>query len=162
MTVKPFLIASLLFLSACAQDLVPQKEVPLVVQQKLSSIYEGVKMLHWKREGANYRAMFKRAHLHGTMVFSPQGELLESVMEIPEDQFPNVVAQQVLAQHPTWHIEQRAQVKAGTFSGYKAIIRRGAKRYDLVYDSSGKMVSKTMKNIEDEYFMLDLSFLKNL
>ena len=91
----------------------------------------------WEKEGANYEAEFERNKKETSAVFSADGKLLETEVEIPVAELPAAAMEYIKKNHAGATVKEAAKITdaAGVVS-YEAEI----KGKDLIFDAKGNFV----------------------
>ena len=120
-----------------AQRLI-NSHVPTVVKTALAQKYPTAVGVTWEKEKANYEANWGgRSGEDNSVVFTPAGDLVETVVAIPVPGLPAGVAAYVTRNYPGAKIKEAGKVtRADGRITYEAEVNKK----DLVFDESGKFV----------------------
>jgi hypothetical protein len=119
---------------------VKSTEVPQAVKDALVKNYPSATNVIWEKEKGNFEANWGgRSKEDNSVVFTPDGILVEMVVAIPVAELPAGVATYVKAHYPGAKISEAGKVKdaKGKIS-YEAEV----KGKDLVFDQEGNFLKK--------------------
>jgi hypothetical protein len=123
---------------AMAQEL-NKKNVPGEVKSKFSSLYPGIKVETWKRQGVNYEASFDLNKRDVYVSFTSGGELLYTKTEITKDDLLPAIKDYMNKNYPGEKIEKATHYKLATDSvNYSA----KTEKMEVVFDSNGGFIRK--------------------
>lgn len=113
-------------------------DVPAVVKTALAQKYPAATGVVWEKEKANYEANWGgRSGEDNSVVFTPQGNLVETVVTIPVTSLPAGVAAYLNKNYPGAKIKEAGKV---TNADGRITYEAEVNRKDLVFDESGKFV----------------------
>lgn len=123
-------------IAAVAQQL-PVGKVPAAVKTSFAKAYPKVKVASWEKENGGYEASFKQAEKQMSAVFSADGKLLESEVDIKPSELPAAALTYLKAQRKGEPIKEAAKItKANGEINYEAEVRGK----DLLFDKTGKYI----------------------
>jgi hypothetical protein len=127
-------------LGASAQKLDASK-VPASVKATFAKQFPGIEKVKWEKEGAAYEAGFKKDGQTMAAMFTPEGVLTESEVEIPVSSLPAPVKEYVKA-HYKGAIKEAAKItKANGEINFEAEVDG----MDRLFDTNGKY----LKSVKD-------------
>jgi hypothetical protein len=119
-------------------------EPPAVVKAKLTSLYPDVKDVRWAMRKSDYRAMFSNKEVRTSVLFDPNGEVLETETNILSSTLPKAINEYIATTYPDKKMSEHARMKDA-----KGVVTYevGVDKQELVFDSSGKFIKSKEKNI---------------
>ena len=112
--------------------------VPAAVKTALAQKYPAATGVGWEKEKGNYEANWGgRSGEDNSVIFTPAGSLVETVVAIPVSGLPAGVADYVSRNYPGAKIKEVGKVTA---ADGKITYEAEVNKKDLVFDASGKFV----------------------
>ncbi len=138
-------------LVACQSDAqkVSEKDVPEMVKGALTKSF-GVTKAKWDKEDNNYEANFKNNGKETSVVFDEAGAILEIEVEIKKSELPAVIMEVIKKEYADYKIEEVAKMEASGVTTYEVEVEKGEEAFDLIFDSTGKLLKKEKITEEDE------------
>ena len=122
---------------------VGSSEVPAAVKAAMTKRYPSVTAIDWEKEDANYEAEFEMNEIETSVVFDTQGNLKETETEIAVSGLPKTVTDYVGKNYAHYKITEGAKiVEANGSIMYEAEVKKGTKKFDLIFDSAGAFIRK--------------------
>jgi len=120
---------------------VAKKDVPAPVQKAFSMGYPDATSVKWEKENGNYEASFEIKEAETSVVYAPNGTMLETEKEIETTELPASISDYVKTHYKGQKIKEASKITdAAGMVTYEAEI----KGMDLIFDSKGTFV-KEMK-----------------
>lgn len=132
-----FLALLLMSCSLFDQD-VPSSKVPSVVKNTLSTEFPDAYDIEWEKKKGDYEADFEIKDVDHSALFTAEGELLMSKMDIRSSELPEVVAEKIAQNYPDYHIDdvEKVDVKGQTL--YQVELDGRPRDLDVVYTADGQ------------------------
>jgi hypothetical protein len=119
-----------------------EKDVPASVKTAFQKNFPQAKVEKWEKEGSNFEAEFELNKTEQSVLFDPQGNLLETEVEIELNQLPKGVLEYVKANYKGQKVKEAAKI---TDAKGTVIYEAEIKGMDILFDSIGKFI-KEIKN----------------
>jgi len=119
-----------------------EKDVPASVKTAFQKNFPQAKVEKWEKEGSNFEAEFELNKTEQSVLFDPQGNLLETEVEIELNQLPKGVLEYVKANYIGQKVKEAAKI---TDAKGTVIYEAEIKGMDILFDSIGKFI-KEIKN----------------
>ena len=131
------LIALVLSTIAFAQK-VKVTKVPEIVSKSLLSKYPNAKNIKWDKEENNYEASFENNKIENSVLFSANGKIIETEVEINTAQLPKSILNYIGKNYKDQKVKEAAKIisEKGIIT-YEAEIQGK----DLFFDENGKLLS---------------------
>lgn len=125
-----------LFASACVQK-ADKLGIPTVVKTAFAKLHPNVSKVKWEKEDAVFEANFTVGKSEQSMVFDPQGKVLETEVEIAVAELPASVQAYIAEKFQSAKIKEAAKItdSKGLVS-YEAEV----KGKDLIFDEKGNLL----------------------
>jgi len=139
-TKKIFLTLFILFsaFSVYSQK-VKEADVPSAVKTKFTSMYPNAGSTKWEMENGNYEAEFKNNSTETSAIFEPNGNYVQTEVEIPVSSLPAGVSDYVSKTLKSKNIKEAAQItSANDTVTYEAEIGNE----DYLFDANGNFLRK--------------------
>lgn len=131
------LLVLLVSCSANAQKM-DEKEVPAAVKSACAKSYPGAEKVKWEKEGTDYEAEFEQNEVEMSVVFSPDGKMLEEEKEIAISTLPETVKKYVKTNYPDQKIKEATIIrKADGTQSYEVEL----KDLDLFFSENGTFLN---------------------
>ena len=139
-------VAGVMIMPAMARETNPQHllgqvdnlSVPEPVLKAFRKQFPGVNP-KWEKEGNSFEANFKYTNTEMSVVYLPDGSLVETELEIFKDELPASVIAYVKRHYKNAEIKEAAKItKAGGEVNYEAEV----KGKDLLFDASGNFIKE--------------------
>jgi hypothetical protein len=125
------------------------KDVPANVKAGLEKNHLA-KEAKWEKEGDNYEANFKKGGKEMSAVFDGTGTLIETEVEIARHELPRA-AQDILAQeYAGFKVEETTKITTRGVVSYEAEVEKGEQSFELIFDTTGKLLKKEAQKEGDE------------
>lgn len=131
--------------SACGQK-VKEKDVPAVVKEAFQKQFAGAKEVEWEKEEGKYEVEFEQNDQEMSAVFTADGMLEETEIEIKKEALPSAVLTYLNTNYRGEKIKEAAKItKANGEVNYEAEV----KGKDLMFDANGNFLMEK-KELEDK------------
>ena len=115
-------------------------DVPAIVKSALTQKYPDAANVTWEKEKGNYEANWGgKSKEDNSVVFTPEGSLVEVVKAIPVSELPAAITAYVKKNYPGVKITEAGKV---TDAKGKVSYEAEVKGKDLVFDESGNFIKK--------------------
>jgi len=116
-----------------------KKNVPDEVKSKFSSLYPGIKVETWKRQGVGYEATFDLNKRDVYINFTSGGDVVFTKTEINKDDLLPAIKDYMNKNYPGERIEEATNFKLATDS-----VNYSAKtdKMEVIFDSNGGFIRK--------------------
>lgn len=122
--------------TAFAQKINSDK-VPATVLSAFKAKYPEINKVSWEMEKGKYEAGFNLKKVETSVLITPEGEIVETELEIPVSELPKAVAEYVISHNSGAKISEASKiVDAKGNITYEAEV----KGKDLVFDANGKFI----------------------
>ena len=141
MIMKAFILLSacscFCFMTACGQKL-KDKDVPAAAKSTLSEKFPQAQKVFWEKENGNYEANWGgKSGEDNSVIFSPQGQLLETEKAISYQDLPAQAKDYLASQYKTHSAKEVIQdTKADGKVSYEVEV----KKKTLVFDGQGNFI----------------------
>lgn len=120
-------------------QLIPQKQVPLTVQQALKKLHPAVQNLQWERATPYYEAIFTLNKNHRAIKFDTKGQVAETEVGIPIATLPMSISRYMKQHYPKERIQTAETVtKANGAMSYEIRVTG----MEVVFDKAGKFLNE--------------------
>lgn len=118
------------------EEKIKSVNVPAAVSASFTKQF-GTVEAKWEKKGANYEAEFEHNKKETSAVFSAEGKLLETEVEIPVTELPAAALEYIKKNHADAKVKEAAKITdaAGVIT-YEAEV----KGKDLIFDAKGNFV----------------------
>lgn len=131
------LLVLLVSCSASAQK-IDEKDVPAAVKSACEKSYPNAEKVKWEKEGANYEAEFENDEVDMSVVFSPDGKMLEEEREIALNTLPETIKNYVKTNYPDQKMKEATIIrKADGTQSYEVEV----KDLDLFFSENGTFLN---------------------
>jgi hypothetical protein len=133
-------------ITSCAQDVAPK-----VVSDAFTAKFPKAKSVKWEKENdKEWEAEFKLDGKEFSANFLNNGEWIETEHEIKKSELPEAVTASIKANFADHKIDEaeKSEKKEGTF--YEVILEKGDHEMEVVFDATGKVISKKEHSEDDE------------
>ena len=137
--IKSVIIVVALLLSTIAfAQKVKVTKVPEIVSKSLLSKYPNAKNIKWDKEENNYEASFENNKIENSVLFSANGKIIETEVEITVAQLPKSILNYIGKNYKDQKVKEAAKIisEKGIIT-YEAEIQGK----DLFFDENGKLLS---------------------
>jgi hypothetical protein len=118
-------------------------KVPSAVETAFKAKYASATPT-WSMKGSDYQAKFKVNNEDMKANFDATGKWLQTETKIASTSLPAAVQTSIKTDFADYKTESAAKLQSATTgSGYCATVAKGTEKYDVVFGSDGKVVSKT-------------------
>lgn len=126
---------------AFAQD-IPQSEVPSIILNAFKQHFPKASGIEWERKGEMYEAEFKIGTADYEVFYNSSGKLMRVKNDIAESELPAVVSSAIKKDFPGYRIKDLEKIDEQGVVTYKMELKKLNEEWDVVYDASGKLLSK--------------------
>lgn len=135
----PLALLTTLTITALQAQIIPEKQVPVTIQQALKKLHPTVQQLEWERATPYYEAIFKLAGNHRAIKFDTKGNVAETEVGVTIASLPTAISTYMKAHYPKEKIQAAETVsKANGDRSYE--IRITGK--EVVFDKAGKFLNE--------------------
>jgi len=117
--------------------------VPSAVAAAFKTKYPTITAPSWKIKGTDYRANFKMANEEMMADFDATGKWLQTETKIATSSLPATVQSSIKKDFADYKTEDACKVQNATTGGYSAKVAKGTEKYEVVFGTDGKVISKT-------------------
>jgi hypothetical protein len=124
-----------------------EADVPKAVKDAFTKQYPGVKAEKWEKEGNNYEVEIHVNKVETSVVYGPNGNLLETEVEISVSELPKAAQDYITKNVPGKKIKEASKIT--TAKGeitYEAEV--GGE--DYLFDASGNFIKKESEKDNDD------------
>lgn len=125
------------------------KDVPANVKAALEKNFL-VKEAKWDKEGNNYEASFKKGGKEMSAVFDGAGTLIETEVGIARRELPRAAQDVLEKEYAGFKIEETAKITTRGVVLYEAEVEKGEQSFELIFDTTGKLLKKEAEKEGDE------------
>ena len=118
-------------------------EVPQVVKASFAKAYPSVKDVEWEKEGGAFEAGFDENEKDVSVVIDVTGKIKEVETEIQKSELPKTTRETLAKEYAGYKIKETAKLLASGVTTFEAEVEKGEKSYELIFDTSGKLLKKT-------------------
>jgi len=136
--------------AAIAQKLTVDK-VPAQVRQAFMKKFPTVYHYTWEMEDQNYEVNFKLEGKEASANFDPEGNWLETEIEIAHSELPQAILDAIQRDFPGFKTEEAVKGETpekGTF--YEVQVEKSEEEYEATYSESGELLTKKLIKEEEE------------
>lgn len=117
---------------------VKEKEVPQIIKKALHEKYPNAKEVKWDKEKNNYEASFDINKLDNSVLFSQDGKIVETEIEIQISKLPKNALDYIIKHFKNQKVKEAAKI----ITDKGAIIYEAEiKGSDLLFDENGNFIS---------------------
>ena len=137
---KPmFILAGLLLSLATSAQKIKESAVPSIVKDAFKNNYKDAKDIEWEKEDANFEVEFEIGETDQSVVYDPNGKVIESEAEIKVKELPSAIENYVANNYKDKKIKEATKItSASGIVTYEAEI----KDKDLIFDENGKFLKE--------------------
>ncbi|OKL41682.1 PepSY-like domain-containing protein [Pontibacter flavimaris] len=118
-------------------------EVPEAVKTQFTSLYPDVKNLDWDEEAEGFEAEFELGGRERSVLFSPEGKLLQVEEEIAANSLPPQVLAYVQQHFDKYTLDETSLLKVGENISYEVDLEYRDAEVELSFDQSGQLLGQT-------------------
>lgn len=146
-TTSIMITGALLLSAACGKEnqKTQASQVPEPVRKTFEATHGTVKEMTWEQEGDHYAAEFKVNGVEHEVIYSADGSMVASSMEIGVGQLPAAVPAAVAAAFPGSTITEAEEITSGSSTTYEVEMTSGGQQYELVLGADGGMISQEIE-----------------
>ncbi len=115
------------------------QNVPQVIKTALSQKFPNAKEVKWDKEGKNFEASFDLDDVDNSVLFSQDGKIVETEVEIKVSQLPKNALQYLNNNYKNQKVKEAARIV--TEKG-NVIYEAEIKGEDLFFDENGNLTNK--------------------
>ncbi len=140
-----------LSMNAASAQKVKEAEVPKAVITSFQTHFKGAKADAWDKEkNGEFEAEFKMNKVEMSANFSADGKLMETEEEIASATLPKAATEYVAKNYVGIKIEEAAKITDSTGKvTYEAEVKKGKEEIELLFDSTGNFIKKTVETKDD-------------
>ena len=116
-----------------------EQNVPLVVKKALLQKFPKAKEIKWDKEGKNFEASFDLNNVDNSVLFSQDGKIVETEIEIKVSQLPKNALQYLNDNYKNQKVKEAAKIV--TEKG-NVIYEAEIKGKDLFFDENGNFIKR--------------------
>ena len=135
-----FPILLMLLASVSFGNTLNTKQVPAAVTRSFSRLYPHVTKAKWSKENGNYEVNFTANMQEMSVLFNAQGKRLETETEIPVNQLPRMIQNNLKQTFQGYTVKEAARIESNGTTKYEAEIHKGMKSYDVIYATDGQLL----------------------
>lgn len=126
---------------------VKEADVPKAIMDSFTKQYPGVKAEKWEKEGNNYEVEIHVNKVETSVVYGPNGNLLETETEISVSELPQAVNEYVSKNLPGKKIKEASKITTA-----KGVVTYEAEigDEDYLFDASGSFLKKESEKEDDD------------
>ena len=129
---------------------IKESEVPQVVKTAFMKAYPSAKGVKWDKEAEGFEASFEQNKNDMSVVLDKMGIVKEVETGIAKDKLPKAILEILKKDFADHDIEETAMIVANNVTTYEVEVEKGKKSWDLIFDSTGKLLKKIDKGDEIE------------
>lgn len=129
-----------------------KEEIPAAAKSGFAAKYPNAGKVKWSIEKpGEYEAKFKLNGTEMSATFDSQGKLTEQEVEIKEGELPQLVKAAIVKDFAGYKIDEveKSTDAKGTVS-YEMDATKGKEKYEISFDSNGKLLTKEEEKKEKE------------
>lgn len=146
--VSVFAIAVTFVHAGYAQD-VKEKDVPVAIKNSLVTNFS-INKADWNKEGENYEASFKENGKDISVVFDGSGNIVETEKEIKQNELPVPIQNILRSEYKDYELEEVARIDSKGGITFETELEKGKQSFEIIFDPTGKLISKTEKKKEKD------------
>lgn len=129
---------------------IKESEVPQAAKAAFAKAYPSVKDVKWEREDGAFEASFDENKKDKSVLLDATGNIKEVETEIQKSELPKATQETLARDYAGYKIEETAKLLANGVTTYEVEVEKGEKSYELIFDSNGKLLKKTVKEEEEK------------
>ncbi|RAW00936.1 PepSY-like domain-containing protein [Pseudochryseolinea flava] len=146
---------SVALLSCCAiahAQKINEADVPKNVRIAFSKSYPYEKNVVWEKDNGLYEASFGRNRAQ-SVVLRYDGSIEEVATNIDQHELPKAVRDVLSKGYTGYTVVEANKIQTNGNTSYEAAVSKGQASYDLIFDSTGKLLKKVDKRAHhnDDY-----------
>lgn len=144
---KKYLFSALMllitFATVTGQD-IPKRNVPSVILNSFQKSFPNAKDVEWEKNGDVYKVEFETGTFRNdhSAWYDAGGELIRHKQEISKKDLPKVVLAAIKKDYSGYSVKDVEKITERSQVSYKMEIKSFTEDWDLIYDASGKLLSK--------------------
>ena len=117
-------------------------DVPATIKNSFVKMYPNAKVEKWEKEGNNYEAEFDNAKVETSVLIGPNGQLMETEIEVAVSSLPKTVSDYVTKNLAGKKIKEASKITtaAGVVT-YEAEVDEA----DYIFDANGGFLKKEVE-----------------
>ena len=122
-------------------------DVPVTIKNSFAKMYPTAKVQKWEKEGNNFEAEFDNAKVETSVLIGPNGQLMETEVEIKPTDLPKSVSDYVAKNLVGKKIKEASKITdAKNVVTYEAEVDEA----DYIFDATGNFIKKNVENDGDK------------
>jgi len=134
-------------LAVSAQKMTAAK-VPATVTEAFAKAYPKASNAKWEKEDGKYEVAFKNDGKKYEISYSDAGTMLEMEQKISTKALPASVIATLAKDFVGYKVEEAEMAIKDGVTTYEMYAEKGKEEYELVFDASGKLIKKEVKEEE--------------
>lgn len=141
-----FILAALFIVNYASAQIIKESEVPKSVVSAFQAKFKDAKVKKWEKEDGKYEAEFVLNKVENSAVFSADGKLLESEVEIKTSELPKAVTDYVANNYAGYKLDEAAKITSADGKiTFEAEVKKGKESIDLLFDDKGTFIKKKVE-----------------
>ena len=141
LTITFFIVFGFL-ITSCAQDGIPQKQVPSDILNTFTSNFPNALATEWEKKGNMYEAEFVMDHTDHTAHIDESGKLVRHEYDISANDLSEAVKAAIESSYAGFIIEDAVRIQEGETVTFKVEIEKGPTDYEILYADNGTELRK--------------------
>lgn len=121
---------------------IKEAEVPTAIKTSFTKLYPTAKVEKWEKENTNYEAEFDLNKVETSVLFGPNGQLLETENEISPSALPKAVSEYVAKNVEGKKIKEASKI---TSADGKITYEAEVDEVDYIFDAKGVFIKKEVE-----------------
>ena len=136
-------VFALVFMTACAQDDVPNNEVPPVVLNAFESEFDNPTHIEWEMAGQDYEVEFEISNVEYKALLDSAGKLLKYKKDITQAELPEAVVSILETEFSDKKYDDFELLNINGEEYYQVEIDEILRDKNIVFTAAGEMTSDT-------------------
>lgn len=132
----------LILSTASCSEIWNKVEVPETVKTQFATLYPDVKNPEWDEEAEGFEAEFEIGGRERSVLFNPEGKLLEVEEEIDVTSLPPQVMAYVQQHFDKYELDESSLLKEGDMINYVVELEHQSEEVELIFDQNGKLLEQ--------------------
>ncbi|MCO5235264.1 MAG: PepSY-like domain-containing protein [Chitinophagaceae bacterium] len=131
------------FATVTGQD-IPKRNVPSVILNNFQKSFPNAKDVEWEKKGDVYKVDFETGTFRNdhSAWYNAGGELIRHKQEISKKNLPRAVLAAIEKDYPGYRVNDVEKITEKNQVSYKMEVKSLTEDWDIIYDASGKILSK--------------------
>ena len=124
---------------------IKESEVPVAVKSAFAKAHPAAKEVKWEKENGSFEVSFDQDKKDISNLFDTSGTLLEEETEMASGELSAAIKNTLAKDFAGFKVTEAAKILAKGVTTFEAEVEKGGERFDLIFDTQGKLLKKIKK-----------------